>query len=1279
MAIDPRTLLKSASADLRGDALMLARPEVLRGVDAAQQAALEALQIRTVFDLAASASFAAARRVLRLQDDATLPEAQLQRVAADLADAPAGVPVADLAAQPVAALKMVDPAQAQLLRSALAVTTIRDLALWPPHAAARALLAEQLASDDPPFVGDEGTPGELLPKNGAFPTERVLYRQLVIDRVSDAGLLALEAQPDALSLDDVLAGGNLGFTRLAQGALLTFSQDWFAQGVALGQLLHCLSLAPGESTRMAMIDWSRQSRGSSNEDIDEAERLANTTTHQRALSEVTEATVNEVQRGRSRTETSSSASQGGSALGFEVGPLAFGGSSGGGSTSTEALTVTSSFGRRNLAASVSQNINDVSQQQASAARSRRASIVQEVAQSEHQALSTRVVCNYNHMHALNVQYYEVVQAFRVTTVLQRAERVVFVPLKVVDFTNALVLERWRGVLADVALSDDIRRQLTTEFGVVEVAPNGPRLRVGDAVLTTAQRSASLASRLQSVLDASAAKRAPAAVPALAASPVTALAATAAAAPVFIRSAAQLQGLRLSGGSIRAEALAAAAPDAATAAAAAAEVRDLRHDLGPPQAGATLTVLKGFDSQQLSRLAALSGRPLLREASDAVFVPDDARLLGVAVTNARVTTLVVRRRDGSDVPATVPIAGQLTLETPLRMADLRGVTVTMRPDDQPGRATLRLLLDVNGAALPLDVPVVLPAVGQTAEVARFEPPVAAPALLKHLKENALHYSRAIFERLDPTTLSSLLSRFTLAGVPLGALVDPAPVAVVANALVLRLNLPTRGTAENPALAAETEAWQRFLVQRGLDRPAPQSQTIPLPSGGVFAEAVLGRFNGAEKIDLTRFFDWQASPIPLTPPEIAALPSESRQRAVSLATSALSAPLLKQTEATALPAGVNGATVLAALQAGSPFRDLSSVIAANAGLAQSGSETAGAGATAAATQAANTLQTVMAQNTERMKIAADLFLATQGGGQGDAKAKANPTAAGLAMTTADRQDRTAAQAGATSGATGAAKPGATGGGAGADGGGGDATPSLELQAQAAQVGSNVVDTVRQVIDSVVDVVGGDAAPATSAPAPAQRRGGRRVQPAPAASPVIDLVRGIGTSLEGAAGDVPFSVQFLDANGARAPKGRHQVRIVDSTGRALLQMNLSDTTVSGARPPSDKPVTYELAIFAENPAFQIIGSRRVVTLPASVTGGEFLEAKPVLARREVAIPASDVALLLLATDAELLARPEVQALGLEIERIATRPQVDVRDGKGFITFSIFAIEMAVRRLLR
>src|SRR4029079_15350497 len=92
-------------------------------------------------------------------------------------------------------------------------------------------------------------------------------------------------------------------------------------------------------------------------------------------------------------------------------------------------------GRRDIAASLLQQINDRTHQQAHAARSRRASIVREVSQSEHDELSTRVVANYNHMHAMTVQYYEVLQLYRTETSVARADRVVFIPFKLIDFNK----------------------------------------------------------------------------------------------------------------------------------------------------------------------------------------------------------------------------------------------------------------------------------------------------------------------------------------------------------------------------------------------------------------------------------------------------------------------------------------------------------------------------------------------------------------------------------------------------------------------------------------------------------------------------------------------------------------------------------------------------------------------------------------------------------------------------------------------------------------------------
>src|SRR5262249_37297760 len=244
--------------------------------------------------------------------------------------------------------------------------------------------------------------------------------------------------------------------------------SWFSQGLTLGQLLHSMALAPGESTRIAMIDWTRQTSASTTETIDQTEALASTQSHIRALSEVTDATATEFQSGTSQSNVTSTTGQTGVAAGIEIGPLALGGSSGSSSSTTDAVSVSSSFGARDLAAQFAQNINDRTQQHASVARNRRASIVREVSQTEHEAISTPVVTNYNHMHALSVQYFEVVQAFRVTTALERAERCLFVPLKPISFRDTATISRLRPILAAVALTSTAFRQLTSEYGVVEI-------------------------------------------------------------------------------------------------------------------------------------------------------------------------------------------------------------------------------------------------------------------------------------------------------------------------------------------------------------------------------------------------------------------------------------------------------------------------------------------------------------------------------------------------------------------------------------------------------------------------------------------------------------------------------------------------------------------------------------------------------------------------------------------------------------------------------------------
>src|SRR5262249_62220936 len=96
-------------------------------------------------------------------------------------------------------------------------------------------------------------------------------------------------------------------------------------------LLHSVTLGPGESTRIACLDWSRRSRAGTSEDISESELLSNTMLHSRAVSEVTKATATEFQSGASHVQSQASTDQAGAATGFEIGPVSFGGAASGAS------------------------------------------------------------------------------------------------------------------------------------------------------------------------------------------------------------------------------------------------------------------------------------------------------------------------------------------------------------------------------------------------------------------------------------------------------------------------------------------------------------------------------------------------------------------------------------------------------------------------------------------------------------------------------------------------------------------------------------------------------------------------------------------------------------------------------------------------------------------------------------------------------------------------------------------------------------------------------------
>src|SRR5262249_26115722 len=159
--------------------------------------------------------------------------------------------------------------------------------------------------------------------------------------------------------------------------------------------------------------------------------------------------------------------------------------------------------------------------------------------------------------------------------------------------------------------------------------------------------------------------------------------------------------------------------------------------------------------------------------------------------------------------------------------------------------LVLQLNVAGTLMPLDVPIALRPMSVPATVVRFGGVRAERELVEHLAANQLHYTQAILRSLDSASVAAIMARYTYRGFPLAMVADSTPICVAANFLVFRVNV-SDGASRDERWMAEERDWRQWLESHGLARPVPRTEVIPLPSGGVFGEAVLGRANAAEKI-------------------------------------------------------------------------------------------------------------------------------------------------------------------------------------------------------------------------------------------------------------------------------------------------------------------------------------------------------------------------------------------------------------------------------------------------
>ena len=256
-------------------------------------------------------------------------------------------------------------------------------------------------------------------------------------------------------------------TKPAMGVLMVHKQSWKQSGLALGNLLNSVCLAPGEVTRIAVTDWRRTSRGSKQAITEQGETVTSQIEQSRAVNEVQAAVARDAQYGGSSMFAASASAQ----AGFAMSTLLASGSASAASTASSALTASFSGGEKNLSASSQNAINQRTAEKSQSLRSRRQSVVQEVSEKESETMSTRILANYNRRHSLNIEYFEVLQLYTIETELSGWERCLFVPLVPLNFVkdgkaDLEVIKRHRpqliGIYRDLGAQQMVERLLRLE-------------------------------------------------------------------------------------------------------------------------------------------------------------------------------------------------------------------------------------------------------------------------------------------------------------------------------------------------------------------------------------------------------------------------------------------------------------------------------------------------------------------------------------------------------------------------------------------------------------------------------------------------------------------------------------------------------------------------------------------------------------------------------------------------------------------------------------------------
>ena len=678
------------------------------------------------------------------------------------------------------------------------------------------------------------------------------------------GLAGISPRGFGTGTTNVPIAGTLGL-----GYIVHLAQSWTPKGLMLGDLVYSLPLAPGEQQRIAIVDQSSTMSVTESErlDVQEAESFRE---GQDASARATfESGMSQSVSGGSSFSTEAHSSSWGAAggIGFALGPIAIGGGAAGGGGSSDASGSTNNWmqGVSGYTSTAAQSSHASVERAANARRSLQRMGMRLAAASERSEVVTKVIANHNRTRALTMQYWEVLRVFDVRSTVEGVTLVCFVPLDPIRFLPAGepdtlpddVLDRTGllhryGELLDYAsvLRRVIERPYRRGLSLLEDFAGDPRATVesptdsaADVVTVQAEGTFLPYDDVRVTLLAAGGRRVgPYPMPTTGlpglpdpADPASALASEA-------ELIAYLADLR-SGGTQHVISRSIVLPDwlprtDVVGVEVSRQFRGIHHHF-PSSATTEFARLSqgGFAATALTELIS-GGTP----ARDVWFDPDR---LEREVGGPRLNRVRAALVDASTTLNTPAPAGKTYFDELLA-----GAEFTLAP--QPFAAT----------QLPPEL--------------RYSAVLEIEKALQHVIGNTATYSKAVWMSLTPEERVMLLEGFTIGvqngveddtqDIPLLACVANQLLGFYGNSMVLPFMIPAELVATRKPVDGvpfTTASVQDALAQYHSTAFSPPVSTIALPTRGVLGEAVLGHCPSAEKIDLTRFWNWQDSPMDEAP--------------------------------------------------------------------------------------------------------------------------------------------------------------------------------------------------------------------------------------------------------------------------------------------------------------------------------------------------------------------------------------------------------------------------------